>query len=250
MAHFGEMDARARDLIGDDETVPASDLIFTDGLELTDTAHAEIDAALIIERAARADALRASRTRRTAGLVAVAGAGLLFLLLLVPATEAAAPAKTSQESVSVLLGATAMSDLRLDAGSGSAQADRESSSNDAAGEGRIEEAEAGPKASPMRPPTPRSSTARIPRRISLPWRRSAPISGAYPTASSCPRCSSGRPASLARRGSLYGYATDRANVSGPSRRTGILRRRSARWATCPATATTPPRPRFGLPGCR
>jgi len=36
----------------------------------------------------------------------------------------------------------------------------------------------------MRPPTHRSSTARIPRRISLPWRRSAPISGAYPTASS------------------------------------------------------------------
>ena len=148
MAHFGEMDARARDLIGDDETVPASDLIFTDGLELTDTAHAEIDAALIIERAARADALRASRTRRTAGLVAVAGAGLLFLLLLVPATEAAAPAKTSQESISVLLGATAMSDLRLDAGSGSAQADRESSSNDAAGEGRIEEAEAGAEGQP------------------------------------------------------------------------------------------------------
>ena len=116
MAHFGEMDARARDLIGDDETVPASDLIFTDGLELTDTAHAEIDAALTIERAARADALRASRTRRTAVLVAVAGAGLLFLLLLVPATEPAAPAETSRESISVLLGATAMSDLRLDAG--------------------------------------------------------------------------------------------------------------------------------------
>ena len=116
MAHFGEMDARARDLIGDDETVPASDLIFTDGLELTDTAHAEIDAALTIERAARADARRASRTRRTAVLVAVAGAGLLFLLLLVPATEPAAPAETSRESISVLLGATAMSDLRLDAG--------------------------------------------------------------------------------------------------------------------------------------
>ncbi len=116
MAHFGEMDARARDLIGDDETVPASDLIFTDGLELTDTAHAEIDAALTIERAARADALRASRTRRTAVLVAVAGAGLLFLLLLVPATKPAAPAETSRESISVLLGATAMSDLRLDAG--------------------------------------------------------------------------------------------------------------------------------------
>ena len=148
MAHFGEMDARARDLIGDDETVPASDLIFTDGLELTDTAHAEIDAALTIERAARADALRASRKRRTAVLVAVAGAGLLFLLLLVPATEPAGPAKTRRESISVLLGATAMSDLRLDAGSGSAQADRESSSNDAAGELRIEEAEAGAEGQP------------------------------------------------------------------------------------------------------
>ena len=148
MAHFGEMDARARDLIGDDETIPASDLIFTDGLELTDTANAEIDAALTIERAVRADAHRTSRTRRTTVLAAVAGAGLLFLLLLVPATEPAAPAETSRESLSVLPGATTLGDLRLDAGSGFAQTDSESSSSDAAGELRIADAEAGAAVQP------------------------------------------------------------------------------------------------------
>ncbi len=148
MAHFGEMDARVRDLIGDDETVPASDLIFTDGLELTDTAHGEIDTALTIERAARADAQRTSSTRRTAVLAAVAGAGLLFLLLLVPGTEPAAPELASHESLSALLGATALSDLRLDASSGSAEANSESSSNDAAGELRIADAEAGAEGQP------------------------------------------------------------------------------------------------------
>ena len=140
MTHFREMDERARDLIEDGQTVGASDLIFTDGLELTDTAHAQIDAALTIERAARTNTHRAYRTRRTAVLAAVAGAGLLFMLLLVPAAEPAAPADTSQESLSVLLGAASVSDLRLDAGA--VEADRDSPGDDAAGELRLEAVQA------------------------------------------------------------------------------------------------------------
>ena len=139
MTHFGEMDARARDLIGDDQTLPASDLIFTDGLELTDTAYGQIDGALATERAARAAAQRGRRARQAVVLVATAAAGLLLLLLLVPGGAQPAPASDdAQESLSILLGSAAVTDFPLDAIAPPAD------DADAAGDLRIEAAEAEP----------------------------------------------------------------------------------------------------------
>ncbi|HJO39655.1 MAG: hypothetical protein QGG24_00695 [Vicinamibacterales bacterium] len=115
VTHFSKMDDRARELIGGDQTIPASDLIFTDGLELTDAADDEIASALETERLARGRARRQLRVRQATVIAGAAVAGLLFMLLLAPGAKQAAPAAPEMEdSLSTLLSRTAVRDLSLD----------------------------------------------------------------------------------------------------------------------------------------
>ncbi|MDP6606065.1 MAG: hypothetical protein QF664_07410, partial [Dehalococcoidia bacterium] len=112
LTHFSEMDERARELIGGSQTIPASDLIFTDGLELTDAADGEIAAALEAERLARDRARRQLRVRQATVIAGAAVAGLLFMLLLAPGAKPVAP--VMEDSLSTLLAGASVRDLSLD----------------------------------------------------------------------------------------------------------------------------------------
>ncbi len=90
-----QLDARVRDLIGSDQTLVASDLVFSDGLEMLRAAGAHVIAARTARDAAAAAEI-GDLTRRQAFIAAAAaGVALLVALLLLPAgaaAEAQAPA--------------------------------------------------------------------------------------------------------------------------------------------------------------
>ena len=84
IGHFAEMDGRARDYVVDGQPQTASDLIFTDGLELTNGALDTVAAARAAEWNAIAGTTQGHRMRQAAVLAIAGAAGLLFLLLLAP----------------------------------------------------------------------------------------------------------------------------------------------------------------------
>lgn len=99
--NFAQMDARARDYAATGQRLMASDLIFTDGLELTQTAAAHVEAARSQERAAREAAARGQRLIQAYGLAGAGAIGLLLMALLVPvrrATAAAAEAARREDA--------------------------------------------------------------------------------------------------------------------------------------------------------
>jgi CHASE3 domain sensor protein len=80
--NFHKLDARAQDYMRGNDSLLASDLIFSDGLETTATAATAIEAALKDELATRESSLAALRRRELMILGGGAGAIMLIVLLL------------------------------------------------------------------------------------------------------------------------------------------------------------------------
>ncbi len=82
IADLRGMDQRAREHASLEQPLLASDLIFTDGLELSSRAAANIELARATERTTRNETVRTARSAQTTMLAVAAGVGVLILLLL------------------------------------------------------------------------------------------------------------------------------------------------------------------------
>ena len=99
---FAQLDRRARGYTGSGQNLLASDLIFGDGLQMTQAIDSKIDRARTAEVASRTAASSTHRTRQAFALAAAAAAATLVVLLLLPQREpdqltvpaVAAPAQT------------------------------------------------------------------------------------------------------------------------------------------------------------
>jgi hypothetical protein len=89
--NFQKLDSRAQEFVGGGNSLLAADLIFSDGLEATGTASAQIETALTAELQAR-QSLDAARRREQLTILAGAAAGVLLLLIVLGLTGAAADA--------------------------------------------------------------------------------------------------------------------------------------------------------------
>ena len=78
--NFRKLDARAQEYVSLDQKLLASDLIFSDGVEMTGTAATQIDTALTQEIQAREQAL--ATLRRQQGWTAAGAGGVLVLVML------------------------------------------------------------------------------------------------------------------------------------------------------------------------
>ena len=78
------MDERAREHANLEQPLLASDLIFTDGLELAARAAANVELARATERTTRNETMRSARTTQTTMLAVSGGVTLLAILLLAP----------------------------------------------------------------------------------------------------------------------------------------------------------------------
>lgn len=94
---FVQMDARARDYVRTDQKLLASDMIFSNGRELTDAASGAIDKAVGAEIAARMAAADTFERRQGFALVAAAAAAGLVILLLLPSVQTELPAPSFLE---------------------------------------------------------------------------------------------------------------------------------------------------------
>jgi hypothetical protein len=93
---FAQVDRRAREYARTGQNLIASDLIFSDGLELTDGAAARIAAAVESETAAREAAIATLRSRQVFALLAAAAAAVLMILLLYQSTDEPAAGRASE----------------------------------------------------------------------------------------------------------------------------------------------------------
>ena len=96
--HLTRIDARAHDYAAGGRRLLASDLIFTDGMELTTEASSRIELARTREREVRDQTVVQQRRNQTLVLAATVGMGVLVALLLLPAAtskQGAAVANTS-----------------------------------------------------------------------------------------------------------------------------------------------------------
>ncbi|MBA3888152.1 MAG: GAF domain-containing protein [Acidobacteria bacterium] len=89
---FERMDRRARDYARTGQRLLASDLIFSDGLELTAASADAIHRAGVAERQAQDETLEGVRRRQLYAMGSAAAAALLVILLLLPVPGHAAPA--------------------------------------------------------------------------------------------------------------------------------------------------------------
>ena len=87
VADLQRMDGRAREHTDLEQPLLASDLIFTDGLELVARAAASVELARATERTTRNEAIRSARSSQTTMVATAAGASVLAVLLLVPMTR-------------------------------------------------------------------------------------------------------------------------------------------------------------------
>ncbi|HSC28033.1 MAG TPA: GAF domain-containing protein [Vicinamibacterales bacterium] len=85
LTDLGLLDKRARTFARSSQNLLASDLIFSDGLEMADTTVKAIEQARIAEETARNAAIRTFRSRQMFALISGAAAAVLVVLLLVPA---------------------------------------------------------------------------------------------------------------------------------------------------------------------
>ena len=81
---FAKSDKRAVDYVRSDSRLLASDVVFGDGLERSDTALASLDQARVAEVRAREAAVSVFRRRQVFAIAAGASAAVLAVLLLVP----------------------------------------------------------------------------------------------------------------------------------------------------------------------
>lgn len=84
---FAQLDRRARGYTSSGQNLLASDLIFGDGLQMTQVIASKIDKVRDAEVAARSEASSTHRTRQAFALAAAAAAGSLVVLLLLPQKE-------------------------------------------------------------------------------------------------------------------------------------------------------------------
>ncbi len=94
---FVQMDTRARDYVRTNQKLLASDMIFSNGRELTDAAAGAIDKAVTAEVAARMGAADTFERRQGFALVAAAAAAGLVILLLLPSVQTELPAPSFLE---------------------------------------------------------------------------------------------------------------------------------------------------------
>ena len=83
------LDEEAREFIGSDQPLQASDLIFSQGLDLVDRATAHVQAALQAQRTARLDVMRAARATQSRTMWTAAVVVVLSMLVLASAGAAA-----------------------------------------------------------------------------------------------------------------------------------------------------------------
>ena len=105
---FVRIDKRAVEYIRKDQRLLASDVIFADGLELTDAALTSLENGRVAEARARAEALETAQRRGVFAIVAGAASAMLAVLLLlpraaprpgaVPVVEATVPLRTTAEA--------------------------------------------------------------------------------------------------------------------------------------------------------
>jgi hypothetical protein len=98
---FARVDKRALQYVRDGQKLLASDVIFADGLELTEAALTALEQARTSELQAREDGVATFRRRQTFAVAAGAAAAVLAVLLLVPSSEARSPAVLMDRSSSV-----------------------------------------------------------------------------------------------------------------------------------------------------
>jgi len=84
---FAQMDTRARTYVRGNQNILASDMIFSNGNELTDAAVGALEKAAAAEQVARAASNETLASRQSFALVAAAAAAGLVVLLLLPAGE-------------------------------------------------------------------------------------------------------------------------------------------------------------------
>ena len=87
VADFERIDGRAREHLDQEQPLLASDLIFTDGLELAARAATNVELARATERTKRNETIRAARASQALMVATAAGMSLVALLLLVPMTR-------------------------------------------------------------------------------------------------------------------------------------------------------------------
>ena len=96
IASLERVDQQAREHTNREQTLLASDLIFTDGLELVNRAAEHVELARASERATRNETVRATRATQTRLLATGTGIGILALLLLTPLRRPLARGTTSE----------------------------------------------------------------------------------------------------------------------------------------------------------
>ena len=104
---LAQLDARARDLIGSDQALVASDLVFSDGLEMLRAAGAHVAAARTATDAAAETALRELARQQACIAAAALGVALLVVLLLLPSGAAPAAAEPAASGTGLRLSAPA-----------------------------------------------------------------------------------------------------------------------------------------------
>ncbi len=113
---FAKSDKRAVDYVRNDQRQLASDVVFGDGLERSESALASLEQARVAELKAREAAVSVFRSRQVFALAAGAGAAVLAVLLLVPGAHTAPvaaplqPARSAEPQRSV----APVRDLELD----------------------------------------------------------------------------------------------------------------------------------------
>ena len=91
VANLERIDVRARDHADLEQPLLASDLIFTDGLELAARAATHVELARATERTLRNEAIRAARSSQATMVITASGVSVLAVLLLVPMTRVKDP---------------------------------------------------------------------------------------------------------------------------------------------------------------
>ena len=92
VADLERMDGRAREHVDLEQPLMASDLIFTDGLELAARATTNVELARATERTTRNETIRATRSSQATMVATAAGVGVLAVLLLIPMKRQEGPA--------------------------------------------------------------------------------------------------------------------------------------------------------------
>ena len=106
------IDGRAREHVDLEQPLMASDLIFTDGLELAARASTNVELARATERTTRNETIRATRSSQATMVATAAGVSVLAVLLLIPMKRAEGPAPVgsidAEKTEAVLTGASGL----------------------------------------------------------------------------------------------------------------------------------------------